>query len=968
MAGGCVLQRSGGCAGRALSLSRWAAALVLMALVFAPLHHAGAHGVAEALERRLADVESVPDDPAVLTGTLENGLTYYIRENREPRDRAVMRLVVNAGSVLEDEDQLGLAHFVEHMAFRGTESFEREEIIGFLEEVGMEYGPHVNAYVSFDETVYMMRLPTDEEEIFDRGLDILSEWAHRIEFDPERVDHERDVIEEEWRVRLGSAQRVRDEQLPVILHDSRYAERLPIGAMDIVRNAPPETLERFYDEWYRPENMAVVAVGDFDADTVRAAVDRFFGRIPPAGPDFERPSYEVPEHDDTLFAIAEDPELSHSSVTVYNKAPFEPIETTVDYRRYLIDRLFREMLNTRLRRIARGSEPPFVQASAGVSRIGRPLAVSYLWAAVDEEQPDGAERGLSAIVREARRAQQHGFSEEELDRARRTLLREVEREYRQRDEIRSDELAPRYVDAFLDGSPFPSAETRLEYAQEMLPEISAREVREAAARYLAGENRVVTVSMIETGERELPREVQLGTLLDDAATAETEPYEEDMPAADLAVSFPERGEIVEEIHHEEVSVHEWRLSNGATVLVRPTDFRSDDVRFTAYSLGGTSLVEEGQLVSARLASNLIWESGVGAHSRSDLEDILAGLDVELRPYIDRTDHGFHGSSGTDEVEQLLQLLALYLTDPREDEEAFDTVRRNVRTQLQNQEADPQFQWSKRMTELLWDENPRVMPLTSDQLGQFDMAAAHEVFGRLFSDPGRFTFTFVGDIDPAAVRPLVEEYLAAIPGERMAGEVIDRGARYGSGVRRDVVEAGMAPQSFVGLVFHGDLTYSRESNYLLRSLGEVVRRRMQEYLREELGAVYTSFASGTPVQRPWERYALQLVFATDPEESEELAELVLAELQRIRDGELDEQYVSRTREVQRSNYEEGLRENSFWLQNLVSLHKAGRDFTEILDYPELVDGLTREAAIEAAGRYIDPGNFAQVILMPGVQQE
>lgn len=946
----------------------WQALFGVMLLLLVPSYEVSAHGAAERVEQALADVETIPNDPAVRSGTLDNGLTYYIRENREPRDRAVLRLVVNAGSVLEEDDQLGLAHFVEHMAFRGTENFQREEIVAFLEEVGMAFGPHVNAYVGFDETVYKMRLPTDDREVFDRGLHILSEWAHRIEFDPDDVDHERPVIEEEWRMRLGSAQRVRDEHLPVILNDSRYAGRLPIGDMEIVRNAPPQTLKRFYDEWYQPENMAVVVVGDFDAESVLDRIDHYFGGIPPAGADFERPVFEVPGHEDTLFSIAEDPELSRSSIFVYNKSSFEPLRTTADYRANLAERLFREMLNTRLRRRARESQPPFVQAAVGTSRFGRPLAVDFLWVAVDEEAPDGVERGLSSVVREVRRAEEHGFSEAELDRARRTLLRQAEREYRQRDEVRSDTLVSRYIDAFLDGSRFPSAERRYEYTQELLPDISEREVRNVAGRYLAGENRVVTVSMIETDDRELPRETRLSSLIDEATKAETEPPDDDPPAADLAVSFPERGEIVEEIYHEELSLYEWRLSNGATVLIRPTDFRSDDVQFTAYSLGGTSLVAEENLVSARLGSQLMWESGVAEHSRSDLEEIFAGRDLELRPYVNRTYHGFQGSLGTDETELLLQLLALYLTDRREDEEAFDTVRRNIRTQLQNQEANPQFQWSKRLTQLLWDENPRMMPLTSDRLEQFDMAAAHSVFNELFSNPGRFTFAFVGDIDPAALRPLVEEYLAAIPGDPVKSEVTDHGARYGSGLRRDTVEVGVAPQSLVGIVFHGDMNYSREENYLLRSLGEVVRRRMQEYLREELGAVYTSFAGASPAQRPWERYVLQLIFGTDPGEAEELAGLVLEELRRISEGELDEQYVSRTREVQRSNYEEGMRENSFWIQNLVALHRADRDLTELLDYTELVDGLTRERVIEAAGRYIDLQEFVQVILMPARQEE
>jgi len=937
------------------------ALLILLPAASSPLL---AHGVGE--DPDPAPGEIAPD-PNVLTGRLLNGLTYYIRENEEPEERASFRLAVNAGSIVEEEDEQGLAHFVEHMAFQGTDSFTREEITGYLERIGMRFGPHINAYVSFDETVYRLRVPTDEEDTVTRALEIMSEWADRMAFEKDRVEHERDVIKEEWRLGLGADQRVRDEILPTLLHDSRYAERLPIGDLDVVREAPPEQLIDFYERWYRPEHMAVVAVGDFDKHEMRSRIAKLFGRIPTPEQAPRRPVYSIPEHNETLFAVAEDPELSQSSVTMYDKRRYDPARTVEDYREHLVERLYREIMDRRLRRLGRTPDAPFVRARSASSQPARPLDASVLTATVEEHTAGHIEEALTALKREAVRIQEHGITEPELDRARRTIERGAERQYRQRDDIDSESFATDYVEAFLENALFPSQETRYELTQELLPKIRPDEVAAVAEGLVTEENRVVTVGMVEGEEQAPPDEASLRAALEAVDPEEVEPPDEDELVDELTVELPEPGRIEEEIEHEEVSVHEWHLSNGITVLVRPTDYRTDDVRMSAYAPGGASRAEEEQVVNAELSAALVAESGVGEYSSSELEDLLAGQDVSLSPYVQPTRHGLRGSSGADEVLPLLQLAALYLTEPRRDEEAFERFRRELRTNLQNQEAQPQFQFQKRFTELLWDGSPRRMPLTLDRLEELDMERAYDFYESLFDNPGELTFTIVGDVDKDELAPLIEEYLAAVPGEAAEGDVVDHGDRYAEGVRTDQVQVGIAPQSIVSVVFHGDHTYEAKENHRVRTLAEVLERRLRELLREEIGGVYALSAHGQPMREPWERYVLEVAFGADPEKASELAELVHEELAAIRDGELDESYVEAAREAQRSDYEEGIEDNQFWLSNLEAFHRTGRDFADIHEHPERIERISTEMVTEAAGDFLDPDQYIQVLLLPAAQQ-
>lgn len=904
--------------------------------------------------------DSLPQDPAVRNGTLENGLSYYVRENARPENRAALRLVINAGSILEDEDQLGLAHFLEHMAFAGTESFEEDEIIGFLEDIGMRFGPHVNAYVSFDETVYTLEVPTENAETMERAFRILEEWGHRIALDDQDIERERGVIREEWRQGLGASQRLREQQFPVLLQDSRYAERLPIGDSDLIREFDPEVLRRFYDDWYRPDLMAVVAVGDFDGTQVEQWIEEHFGNMEAPEDPRERPTYPVPGHDERLFAPAADPEQPYTQVSIYNKAEIPPLQTEEQYRDRIANRLYSRMINQRFTELVQEPDSALLSGSSGRSRFVRPASVYYLSGTVEQDMVDD---GLTALVREAARVQEFGFTEGEFERAKRNEMRDMERTYRQRDQLGHSEFASEYVDAFLRNEAFPGIEYEYELYEEILPDIRIEEVNDLADNYLAPHNQVVLVSMVEEEDTELPEETTLAAAMDSINRDELEPYDDTETDDELGLSLGEPGSVEEETYHEDIDTWEWQLSNGASVVVKPTDFRDDEILFHAFSYGGASRFPEEDSINAEFATTLVDQAGIGNYSSSDLSRILSGKDVSLSPYIDMYTEGFSGSTSPEDLDSFLRLLALHHGEPREDESIFESTRRRIEGSLRNAEAQPQFQFSSTLQRLLWDDHPRSRPVTADRLDELDYERALDIYRDRFADAGDFTYFFVGDIDVDELRPLVGRYIGALPGLGRNDRFEDTGMRFAEEQIQEVVRSGEAPRSITALVFTGDHSYGQQENTELRMLAEVLRIRLRESLRQEEGAIYSVSAQAQPRRIPMEQYILQVVFGSDPEESGRLAERTLEEMRSIRDGNLEEKYAGRAREAQLRAYEEGRQENAFWRDNLVSLYRNDRDPGEIETFPEVVEEVEREDLIEAAGRYLNEDQYIELILLP-----
>ena len=919
-----------------------------------------AMGIQEPEQALEAPSTLLPLDEDVEYGLLANGMSYYIRENSEPRNRAALRLVVDAGSLLETEQQQGLAHFAEHMAFNGTEDFAGNEIISFMESLGMRFGPDVNAYTSFDETTYILEVPTDDADKLESGFHVLEQWASSIAFDPEEVDAERNVILEEWRVGRGAQARMRNEHLPVIFEGSRYAERLPIGKPEIIKNFEHELLIDYYETWYRPELMSVIAVGDFETERIRELISKYFAPIE-ARPDApHRPRFLVPSHEDTRVSVATDPEATQTRVSIYAKHEPEPLNTVGDYRTSTLRSLYSIMLNNRLSEIAQDPDAPFLQAGAGRTRIARGAEVNILTALTETR---GVSRGLDAVMRETLRTREHGFTKSEFERAKRQLETSYRSAYEERSKSRSSGFAQEYARNFLQQEAAPGIDYEYELVTEMLPEIAREEVEAIADEYLGKENRVVTVSAPEDEEEIIPSEGEILDVLEGATRAELDPYEDTVTDEPLLSDIPEPGEISEEREIEEIGVTEWVLSNGARVVVKPTDFKNDQILFGAFSPGGTSLAADEAYRSAVQAAQIVRNAGVNDFSRSDLDKILSGKRVGVSPYINELTEGLNGSASRQDLEAMFQLAHLYFTDPRKDEDAFRTFMRRLRERVENRRSEPETVFFDRVRSLLFQGAERRKPLTVDKLDGITLDQAYESYTDRFSDAGDFTFFIVGSIEPSIVRPFAERYLASLPSDGREESWADPGVERPDGVITETVEKGIEERSRVSLVFHGSYEWSRSENHRLNSMAEALQRKLREVIREEEGGTYGITVTASGSRYPDPRYIVHITFGTDPDRARELADRVRSVIEKITEDGLDSSYVERVKSTQREGFEDDIRTNNYWMNTLKGLYFHELDPTRILEYPDFIADLDADTVTEAARRYLNMDRYIEVILYP-----
>lgn len=904
----------------------------------------------------------IPFDPLVRTGTLPNGLRWYVRQNQEPQDRAALRLVVNAGSVLEDDDQQGLAHFLEHMAFNGTENFEKQELVNYLESIGMKFGPEINAYTSFDETVYMLMVPTDDDTIVDTAFDVLADWSRRLSLEPEEVIKERGVVLEEWRLGRGAGQRARDEHFPKIFHGARYAERLPIGQPEIIESADPDRLARFYSNWYRPDLMAVIAVGDFDPDAMVARIEQSFGENwgPQDAPS--REVFDIPDHDRTLFSVVTDPELTNSSASVLVKTSLQEIETVEDFRAAIVEGLFDGMFNQRLSELIEKADPPFMFGRLGGSSLGRTRdAVSLSVAAQD----GGLPRALEAVLVEAKRVQEHGFTPGELERQKASTLRALRRQFQERATTRSESFAGRYVAHFLEESPTPGIDWRWELYQRVLPTITLDEVNALVAErnVLVEENRVITVTAPQKEDAAPPTEEELRAVFAEIAAIEVDPYEDEVREEPLVAALPEPGRVVEEEMIDELELTIWTLSNGNRVLVRPTDFKADEFQFTAFSPGGRSL---GTLELDRtldLATMAVTSGGVGEFSSIELQKKLAGKRANAQPYISTFEEGLRGGGSPEDLETVLQLAHLHVTAPRKDAEAFGALRQRYMGFLANRSSNPNAVYGDTLSVTLSDYHPWSTPLSSEELEQVDLDRAMAFYRERFADVGDLTWVFVGNLDLERLRPLVEQYVATLPSAGREETWRDPGIETPPGPLHKVVHAGVDEKARTTLVMHGPFEWTRENRHVFNSLGEALRIRLREVIREDLSGTYGVQVSTSTERVPDPQWSLSISFGADPQRLDELVAEVLRVLREVRESGMESSYVDKVKEQQRREYEEGLRENGYWMGNLAFRERHGIDQREQLDTLAVIDGLTAGSVADAAAQYLPVERVIRVDMMP-----
>ena len=908
----------------------------------------------------LALDDPLPPDPAVVAGALDNGLRYFVRENGRPENRALLRLVVDAGSILEDEDQLGLAHFVEHMAFNGTRNFEKQALVDYLESIGMAFGPHVNAYTSFDETVYMLQVPMDDPQMLATAFQILEDWASAQLFDPEEVDKERGVVIEEWRGRRGAGARMQDQQLPVMFEGSLYADRLPIGKPEVLETAPVEALRRFYQDWYRPDLMAVVAVGDFDAAEIEAMIHKHFAGLQGPGEPRSRLSADVVVDHPPRMAIATDPEAGQSQVGVLYKLPPSGYRTVADFRRTVVRNLYSGMLNARLDELRQQPEPPFVFAFAGRGGFVRNMDASQLVALVPE---GGIAHGLEALLTEAERAALHGFTESELQREKARILRSYEQRYAERENQESQSLASTYVNAFLEGSAFASVELSKMLADRFVPGVTLAEVDALASERLSDKGRVVLVNAPDKEGLEIPAEEELTGVFAAVGAKEIEPYEDAAVDAPLLPELPAGAAVAAEETLDEVGITVWTLENGVRVVLKPTDFKDDDIQFSATSPGGSSLLTDAMYDRVAYASGIVAASGVGEFDRIALDKKLAGKVAWVRPSIGGLSESISGSASPQDLETALQLIYLYFTAPRKDENAFESFKAQQIGFLANASASPSSVFSDTVALTMAQNHPRVRGLpTEDDFAKIDLDAVFSYYRERFADAGDFTFYFAGAFDLAEMRPLMERYLGALPILDREETWRDVGIDPPSGVVEKIVRKGIEPQSRTRIIFAGDAEYSVEENMAVSALADVLEIRLRELLREDLGGTYGVGVSGSVSYRPDEEYRVSISFGSAPERAEELSSVAFEEIARLRTEGPDAETVAKVREAQRRAKETNLRENGYWISRMRLLDEQGRDLALIPSY-DMIEGWTAEQVQAAAVRYLRMDQYAKFVLLP-----
>ncbi len=899
-------------------------------------------------------------DPKILIGKLDNGLKYYIRENKRPEKRAELRIAVKAGSILEDDDQQGLAHFVEHMAFNGTKNFPKQDLVNFLEKSGVRFGPELNAYTNFDETVYMLQVPTDSPEVMKTGFQILQEWAQDISFDDKEIDKERSVLIEEWRLRRGADYRVSMKHIPFQLYKSHYADRLPIGKKEILESCPYDAVRKFYRDWYRPDLMAVLAVGDFDKNEIEALIKQHFSGLKNPQKERERIKFPVPDHKETLVSIVTDPELTRTSVEVIFKRDIHEPRTAGEYRDNIIGGLYDVMLNARLGELLQKSDPPFIYGYSGDGRFIGEKQAYFLGASVMENSILG---GLEAVIREGFRVKQHGFTATELDRQKIRILREMEKAYLERDKTESGRIINEYLRNFLIDETIPGIEVELKLFRQFLPGITLEEVNKLADKRMTRDNRVISISAPEKESVKIPTKEEVTALIDKLSTEKDNPYIDKVSSKPLVSNLPSSGKIVKEKKIPSLGVTEWILSNGARVVLKPTDFKNEEILFSAFSDGGTSLIPDSDYISAAFATAVIGQSGIGDFDAINLQKELSGKIVNLSPSISQLSEGLSGSTSPEDLKTMVQLIYLYGTSPRKDTTAFNSLITRYKAMLQNRNVSPEAAYNDTIQVTLANYHFRSRPISIPMMDEINLDRALSIYKDRFADFSDFTFLFVGNFKIDTIKPLIEQYIAALPRLNRIEKWKDIGMQNPKGVINKQVNKGIEPKSSISITFTGPFEWSQQNRYNFNAMLEALNIKLREVLREDKGGTYGVRASGASSLIPRQRYSISISWGCDPDRVDELVKEALMLIDSLKNEQLDSITVEKVREIQRRTHEVNLKQNSFWLSNLQFYYDNNEDPQMILNYPKLVDHLSARSIRDAVKKYFNMENYIKVVLYP-----
>lgn len=906
----------------------------------------------------------LPVDPKVKIGKLDNGLTFYIRQNKKPEQKVELRLVLNAGSINEDDDQQGLAHMAEHMAFNGTTHFKKNDIVSFLQDIGVGFGNDLNAYTSFDETVYILPIPIDKPGNLEKGFQVLEDWAHNVTYLDDDIQNEKPIILEESRMGKGANERMFRKIYPKLFEGSKYAKRLPIGVDSIIRNFKPDAIRRFYKDWYRPDLMAVIVVGDIEPSKAEALIRKHFaGLTNPASPR-KREYAEVPAYTADEAMVITDKEATSYAVSInYPAFKDEPSKTVGDYRGYLVKQMFVSLANQRLQELTQKENPPFLFGSVNFGSYARGYDAFSAFAAAGTGDVNKA---LGALVEEIERVKKYGFTAAELDRAKKTMLANYERLWNNRDKTESENYVEEYANNFLQQEPIPGMDKEYEYAKSLVPGITLEEVNAVSKKFKDQKNRFVYLQGPEPkGDTKLPEGKDLLAVIEAKEKAEIKPYEEKAIATTLLATAPKAGKVVSKTKNTALGTTELKLSNGITVTLKPTDFKNDQILMGASRPGGKNNYQLPDKYNAEYAVQIVSTMGVGEFAPTDLRKALAGKTVTVTPSFSAISEGVRGNSSVKDLETMFQLTYLYFTAPRKDTALFRSWAQRSKSQYANISANPQAVFIDTMYKTMYSNNPLapVAVPNSSYYDQVNLDRSLAIYKERFGDASGMNFAFVGSFKEEEIIPYIEKYIASLPATGKKFSFVDNKVRPVSGKKELVVNKGKEEKSLILAFYSGEVPYSEDIDLKAQAMSEVLNIRIIEELREKVQGIYGGGTNGGLEKYPYTSYNFILQLPCGPEKVDTLLKAVKKEFADIVAKGPDTSYLNKVKIQWLEQNKVRMKENNTWLNALLDIKFKGDDPDRFLHAEKYINKLTPKDVQQAAKLILDGKNQFYAIQMP-----
>ncbi|MFB9843929.1 M16 family metallopeptidase [Mucilaginibacter ginsenosidivorans] len=899
-------------------------------------------------------------DPAVRRGTLPNGFTYYIRHNEEPKDRVVMYLVNKVGSVLEDNDQRGLAHFMEHMEFNGTANFPHNALIDYLQKAGVRFGADINAYTNFDETVYQLPLPSDKPGLVDTGLMIMRDWAQNAMLDSGEINKERGVVLEEKRLGKGAAERMQRLYWPVLLNNSRYAVRMPIGNDTVLNGFKRPVIASFYNDWYRPDLQALIVVGDVNVNTIEQDIKRMFAGLKKPSHEKARIKYQVPLDGKNRFVAVTDKEMTVAAADIIFKHPEQPLKTETDYRKYLIKNLYNQMLAKRIDQLSRQATPPFLQGGASIGGFIGGLSMFDVSVVA---KPGELENGVKAVWREIERVKQFGFTQGELDRTKAAYLNNVESQWKEKAKTNSESFVREYQNYFLKDIAAPGIDKERELVKTFLPAIFLADVNALSAANITCHDRTILLLAPDKEKEVLPSEVVFTSWINTVQAEKLTPYQDDISNKLLLAQQPVLGKIVEEQKDSATGTYSYLLSNHVRVILKPTDFKNDEIIFTGIKPGGTSTATDAAYESAALSADLVNSSGAGNYNETELENYLADKQTNVIPFMQPESEGVNGNTTPKNLENALALTYAYITEPRKDKEIFDGIVTKSIAALANRSSDPNSLFSDSVRAILYNKNVRKAGPSLEKIKQLNLDTAITFYENRFRNVNGMTFVFVGAIDTTTIKPLLEKYLGGLPSHENIEDAKDLGIHIREGIVNKNVYKGTEPRSTVLLVYSGLMEYNPQNVVRLDALKETLEIRLLERLREEESGVYSPGVFVSSSKYPQGRYSFVVQFGCAPQNADKLIASVQDEIDKLKQSGPLPQNLEKWRAEDRNSRETALKTNGFWLRYLSGQVENKESISKLNDYTKIRDKISVADIQNAAMTYLSGLNYIRLVLLP-----